>query len=37
MESKHDEVIRVDKAIAEYISQNPNKTNSEVAAHFNVR
>lgn len=34
MSRKHDEVIRLDHSIYEYISQNPNKTNSQVAEHF---
>lgn len=33
---KHEEVIRVDHSIFEYISRNPNQTNAQVANHFGV-
>jgi hypothetical protein len=36
MARKHEEVIRVDHSICEFISQNPDKTNSQVADHFGV-
>ena len=36
MARKHEEVIRVDHSIFEYISQNPEKTNGQVADHFGI-
>jgi hypothetical protein len=36
MARKHEEGIRVDHSIFEYISQNPEKTNGQVADHFGV-
>ena len=36
MARKHEEVIRVDHSIFEYIAQNPDKTNAQVADHFAV-
>jgi len=35
--TKHEEVIRVDHSIFEYISQNPTLTNAQVAAALGLK